>query len=982
MKKMTLKNQIIVGALAISVFIMLVSTLAVAYIINRQNVAASHEFLKQAFRVILDDLALRQTKLASAVHQLATVEMMGSTVKYIRENVKPDIAAGQDISPYQAAYRNIAYTTYQIGQVANIWQISIYDRDNDLIAFATFDAKGARVGYVTGFPRPVSYVAIPQKDEDLSGDERLWQRLETIEGIEPRFGATMPEAERIDLTPIAQSLCLVAYAPIMGNLFNKESRKLEPVQIGVVKAVQRFDQALVERLANLTDIKLNVFTPEGLSVGTFPEYATLQADASQDLKTPRPLTLAALTFKNVILPNGNYFQGMLPLYRGEAYSGAIAALYSQAIARSNTLQMIKTLSLIALGCIILILPIALVFSNSITNPIKQIIQDIKEGIIHGDFSKTIQIEQAGEIGQLAQAFQAMKTSIGKVLTELEALIQAIQAGKLGTRGNASAFVGGWHDLVAGVNNVIDAFVAPIAMASGALDRIAKGDIPEKITEEYNGDFNTIKLNLNLLIEAMQAITRIAEAIADGNLRVEAQERSEQDRLMKALNTMISRLNRFSQEIDGLVQAVQAGKLSVRGQTGAFAGGWRDLVIGVNHVLDAFVAPIVMAAVTIDRIAKGDLPQEIVAEFQGDFNEIKQNLNILIRATQDVTRLAEQLAAGDLTFTVAERSAQDVLMRALNVMIAKLKDVVIQVQAAANNVAAGSRELRANSEDMSQGVGQQAASMEEASSSMQEIAANINQNADNARETEKIALQSAEYAEESGKVVAETVVAMQQIAKKISIIQEIADQTRMLSLNATIEAARAQEQGRAFAVVAAEVRKLSDIVRTAANEINELASSSVHVAENAGRMLTKLVPNIHKTAELVQEISAASGEQSSGSAQINKAIQQLDQVTQQNAALSDSLASASEELSVQAEQLQRIMRFFRIGKTAQRVLEEQAAPEETIFQESPLPIKTKRSKMPNREDRGLNRTKGGEQADRNYDSVASKKDDRDEEFERY
>jgi methyl-accepting chemotaxis protein len=170
--------------------------------------------------------------------------------------------------------------------------------------------------------------------------------------------------------------------------------------------------------------------------------------------------------------------------------------------------------------------------------------------------------------------------------------------------------------------------------------------------------------------------------------------------------------------------------------------------------------------------------------------------------------------------------------------------------------------------------------------MEEMAANIRQNADNALQTEKIALQSAQYAKESSKVVAETVLAMQQIAKKISVIQEISVQTRMLSLNATIEAARAQEHGKGFSVVASEVRGLAERTQTAAIEINELATYSVDISGKAGAMLEELVPNIQKTAELVQEISAASNEQSSGAEQINRAIQQLDQVIQQNASVSN------------------------------------------------------------------------------------------------
>ncbi|MDD5642464.1 MAG: methyl-accepting chemotaxis protein, partial [Syntrophales bacterium] len=191
-------------------------------------------------------------------------------------------------------------------------------------------------------------------------------------------------------------------------------------------------------------------------------------------------------------------------------------------------------------------------------------------------------------------------------------------------------------------------------------------------------------------------------------------------------------------------------------------------------------------------------------------------------------------------------------------------------------------------------------------------ANIKQNSDNAQQTEKIALKAAEDTKEGGNAVTETVTAMKEIASKISIIEEIARQTNLLALNAAIEAARAGEHGKGFAVVASEVRKLAERSQTAAGEINKLSASSVEVAERAGEMLERIVPDIQKTADLVQEINAASNEQRSGANQINMAIQQLDQVIQQNAAASEEMASTSEELLSQAEQLQTTIGFFRIA----------------------------------------------------------------------
>jgi len=287
---------------------------------------------------------------------------------------------------------------------------------------------------------------------------------------------------------------------------------------------------------------------------------------------------------------------------------------------------------------------------------------------------------------------------------------------------------------------------------------------------------------------------------------------------------------------------------------------------------------------------------------------------ITRPVGEAVKVIQRLENGDLTATLDDNRKDEIgqMAKALNTMCANLSDVVQNVKAAADNVAAGSMELSSSSQQMSQGATEQAAAAEEASSSMEQMSANIRQNADNAMETEKIAMKSADVAKDGGQAVAETVGAMKDIAEKISIIEEIARQTNLLALNAAIEAARAGEHGKGFAVVASEVRKLAERSQNAAAEISELSGSSVEIAERAGSMLGEMVPDIQRTAELVQEISASSKEQDTGADQINKAIQQLDSVIQQNASASEEMASTSEELSSQAEQLQDSIAFFTIA----------------------------------------------------------------------
>jgi len=287
---------------------------------------------------------------------------------------------------------------------------------------------------------------------------------------------------------------------------------------------------------------------------------------------------------------------------------------------------------------------------------------------------------------------------------------------------------------------------------------------------------------------------------------------------------------------------------------------------------------------------------------------------ITRPLAQAVQVADRLSQGDLTMEVTAQSTDETgqLLTAMSSMLERLREIVAEVSAASDNVASGANELSASAETMSQGASEQAAAAEEASSSMEEMSSNIRQNADNALQTEKIAVKSSTDAQEGGQAVAQTVDAMKEIATKINIIEEIARQTNLLALNAAIEAARAGEHGKGFAVVASEVRKLAERSQQAAAGILELSSSSVQIAEKAGTMLATMVPDIQKTAELVQEISASSREQDSGAEQINKAMQQLDQVIQQNASAAEEMSSTAEELSSQAEQLQASIGFFNLG----------------------------------------------------------------------
>ena len=584
-------------------------------------------------------------------------------------------------------------------------------------------------------------------------------------------------------------------------------------------------------------------------------------------------------------------------------------------------------------------------------------------ISKGNIPEKITDSYNGDFNEIKNNLNMCIGAVNALVADAAMLAKAAVEGKLATRADASKHGGDFGKIVEGVNNTLDAVIGPLNVAAEYVDRISKGKIPEKITDNYNGDFNEIKNNLNLCIDAVNALVTdaamLAKAAVDGKLatRADASKHGGDfgkivtgvnntldsvigplnvaanyvDRISKGdippkisdtyngdfnviknnLNQCIDAVNLLVGDANMLAKAAVDGKLQTRADASKHWGDFKKIVEGVNDTLDSVIGPLNVAANYVDRISIGDMPDIIKDEYRGDFNELKNNLNTLIASTNQIIEKAKLVANGDLTVSLEKRSERDDLMKSLNDMVISTSNTIIEFRKAADNIAAASQEISSGSQQMSQGATEQASAAEEVSSSMEQMVSNIEQNTDNAQQTEKIALSASDGIRVGNQSVEISVSAMKDIAGKIKIINDIAFQTNILALNAAVEAARAGEHGKGFAVVAAEVRKLAERSKVAADEIDELSRNGVDVSERAGKQLNSLVPEIEKTTKLVQEITAASIEQNSGASQINNAIQQLNQVTQQNAAAAEEMATNSEELSSQADQLRDIIAFFKL-----------------------------------------------------------------------
>jgi methyl-accepting chemotaxis protein len=570
--------------------------------------------------------------------------------------------------------------------------------------------------------------------------------------------------------------------------------------------------------------------------------------------------------------------------------------------------------------------------KNIAEPFK-VTSNYIDQITKGVIPATITTEYKGEYLVVRNNLNGLIKMMGDLLNETDILIQGAAVGELDKRANAEMFQGGWKQLVVGVNDTVRNIAEPMKVTSDYVDQIAKGIIPSQITTDYKGEYLVIRNNLNTLVKMM------------GDLLGET---------------------------DMLIQGAAAGELDKRANAAQFQGGWNQLVVGVNQIVETVDIAFKDTVRVAEALAKGDLSQKVTREYRGTFNVVKQSVNgtadSLIQivgeirdivaaanrgdfnskmnldgkvgfgkelsellnqlsdtvdiAFKDTIHVASALERGDLTQVVTReyQGAFDQVKQSLNNTVAKLSQVIGEVNAAATNIASASEEVSSTAQSMSQATNEQAASVEETSASVEQMGASINQNSENAKVTDSMAAQAAKQATEGGVAVKETVTAMKQIAGKIGIIDDIAYQTNLLALNAAIEAARAGEHGKGFAVVAAEVRKLAERSQVAAQEIGELAGGSVDKAEEAGKLLDEIVPAINKTSDLVQEITAASEEQSSGATQINTAMNQLNTITQQNASSTEELAATAEEMSGQAEQLQQLMSFFKVsGGAAQTQL---------------------------------------------------------------
>jgi methyl-accepting chemotaxis protein len=491
MRNITLRNKLIAGSLAMVVFVVVVSTIAIAYLTNRQNGNASFDLVKKALNIVSNDLSERQAKLLSVATQTANMSEMEPAVRFIQEFGNTDDPS-LSFTMTKGSYEKMATDICRMGFTSNIWKIAVYDSAGALLAFAVQRGEDEfLLGYYANVPQPTFFTDTVKGGEEK--EEYLWNKSGSIDGLglDTAFNEDIPQEGRVTYQQAGGYITVTSYAPVMTMVYNKTTETLETKPSGFIVTVQKLDQAFVKKMSGLAGMEINIFTREGLSVGTMEGYRSVISNGN----TTHDAGGQTTTLNEIRLENGGYYQGILPLYDGSTKVGSIAAIYSKSVAWSNTWQVVKMLAFVCLACILIIAPFAVIVSNSLTRPITRVIESLK---------KTAN-EVSDASNQISRSSQRLAEGAGEQASSIEETSSSLEELASMTKQNADNA----HQadiLIKETGGTVDEVSRKLEQMTVAVNDISKNsEETRKIVKTIDEiAFQTNLLALNAAVEAARA----------------------------------------------------------------------------------------------------------------------------------------------------------------------------------------------------------------------------------------------------------------------------------------------------------------------------------------------------------------------------------------------------------------------------------------------------------------------------------------------